>query len=146
MFGIDDILENVLQWKNSEIRLKERILRAEEQKLDEIHKDIKILEDHLPKAMTDQYPISVEKLVQLIEQKGKMEEKQQELIMQQEAELYSKRHENGQKHNDFNWEEVILNADIVSKRILADRLIEYVGVKMDEIRIRFKKNILKNKN
>ena len=39
------------------------------------------------------------------------------------------------------WKQVVLNADVATKRVLVNRLIERIDIKKDEIVVRFKINL-----
>lgn len=114
----------------------------------EIQKDIKnieVMKEHIPEAMTGQYPLSVEIISDTIK---KFEQKQNDA--QNELDELLLQYENMEiDYKDWNdicemiptWKDVFYNADRETKRILINRLVDKVYLTNEEIRIQFKINL-----
>ena len=103
------------------------------------------MEDNLPDAMTGEYIIPLEQLYQLIlTQKANYTALLAD-IDAKESEL--KETAVSIKEWDFirkkinSWEDVFINSDSASKRVLVNRLVERIDIKKDEIKIRFRINL-----
>ena len=103
------------------------------------------MESNIPEAMTGEYPLSLEELVSLIKKQKELFQKQQETVGEKELAIKNV----AVTLNDWEdirkkiptWQEVFLNADPQTKRVLVNRLIERIDVKKDEIVVRFKINL-----
>ena len=124
---------------------KAKELSREQERLKHIQQKISVMEDKIPEAMLGEYPVPVDKLVELIE-KQKQEKKQQEkVIAEKQKELdgadVSFNEWDSLRMQIPTWKDVFLNADNPTKRVLVNKLIEKISVKEDEVVIRFKINI-----
>lgn len=141
----ENVFEEITKNQSAERRQKESELKKEKKVLDDIHKKIAVMEDSIPDAMTGDYPLSLEELVSLMNKQKEQAKKQLEVIQQMECELNNV----SVTINDWEdikqkiptWQDVFLNADVATKRVLVDRLIERIDVKTDEVVIRFKINL-----
>ena len=95
--------------------------------------------------MLGEYPLSLEELVSFINKHKEQLREQQEIVKHKEFDL---------KHSSVSasdgkelreriptWQEVFLNADVATKRVLVNKLIERIDVKKDKVVIRFKINL-----
>lgn len=141
----ENVFEQIMDNQNKEKRKQERKLLQEKQKLDTIKMNIDILEDKIPEAMTGAYILSLEDLVHNIEKQKQNEQKQSTLVEQIETELQN----TTVSIDDWEtlrskiptWQEIFLNADTPTKRVLVNKLIERIDMTEDEVVIRFKINL-----
>ena len=103
------------------------------------------MEDKIPEAMLGEYPVPVDKLVDLIEKQKQEKEQQEKVIAEKQKELdgadVSFNEWDSLRMQIPTWKDVFLNADNPTKRVLVNKLIEKISVKEDEGVIRFKINI-----
>lgn len=138
--------ENVFQEievnKQAEKRRMNSELDKDRQELAKIQKKIDVMEKNIPQAMTGEYPLSLEDLVRLIDKQKDMYRKQQEIIKQKEKKMenmdVSITEWDYLKKQIPTWQQVFLEADAHTKRVLVDKLIERIDVKEEQITIRFR--------
>lgn len=138
--------ENVFQEievnKQAEKRRMNSELDKDRQELAKIQKKIDVMEENIPQAMTGEYPLSLEDLVRLIDKQKDMYRKQQEIIKQKEKKMenmdVSITEWDYLKKQIPTWQQVFLEADAHTKRVLVDKLIERIDVKEEQITIRFR--------
>ena len=120
--------ENVFQEievnKQAEKRRMNSELDKDRQELAKIQKKIDVMEENIPQAMTGEYPLSLEDLVRLID-------KQKDMYVSITEWAYLKK-------QIPTWQQVFLEADAHTKRVLVDKLIERIDVKEEQITIRFR--------
>ena len=138
--------ENVFQEievnKQAEKRRMNSELDKDRQELAKIQKKIDVMEENIPQAMTGEYPLSLEDLVRLIDKQKDMYRKQQEIIKQKEKKMENMDVSITEwaylKKQIPTWQQVFLEADAHTKRVLVDKLIERIDVKEEQITIRFR--------
>lgn len=138
--------ENVFQEievnKQAEKRRMNSELDKDCQELAKIQKKIDVMEENIPQAMTGEYPLSLEDLVRLIDKQKDMYRKQQEIIKQKEKKMENMDVSITEwaylKKQIPTWQQVFLEADAHTKRVLVDKLIERIDVKEEQITIRFR--------
>lgn len=138
--------ENVFQEIEVNKRAEKRSLNSEldkdRQELVKIQKKIDVMEENIPQAMTGEYPLSLEDLVRLIDKQKDMYRKQQEIIKQKEKKMenmdVSITEWDYLKKQIPTWQQVFLEADAHTKRVLVDKLIERIDIKEERITIRFR--------
>lgn len=138
--------ENVFQEievnKQAEKRRMNSELDKDRQELAKIQKKIDVMEENIPQAMTGEYPLSLEDLVRLIDKQKDMYRKQQEIIKQKEKKMenmdVSITEWDYLKKQIPTWQQVFLEADAHTKRVLVDKLIERIDVKEEQITIGFR--------
>lgn len=141
----ENIFEQIEQNHNSEKKQLEKLVKKEKQELAKIQKKIDVMESNIPDAMLGEFALSLEELVAIIKKHKEQLEAQQEVVKQKELEF---------KHSSVSaddwktlreqiptWQDVFLNADVATKRVLVNKLIERIDVKKDEVVIRFKINL-----
>lgn len=141
----EDIFEQILENQNQEKRSLEQKISKEKQVLENIRDKISVMEDKIPDAMTGTYPLSLEDLVQNINRQKEKAQKQKEEIKQLEA----KWNQASVSALDWEnlrsqipaWQDIFLNADTPTKRVLVDKLIERIDITNEEVKIRFKINL-----
>lgn len=138
--------ENVFQEievnKQAEKRRMNSELDKDRQELAKIQKKVDVMEENIPQAMTGEYPLSLEDLVRLIDKQKDMYRKQQEIIKQKERKMenmdVSITEWDYLKKQIPTWQQVFLEADAHTKRVLVDKLIERIDIKEEQITIRFR--------
>lgn len=141
----EDVFEQIEQNQNKEKRMREKALAQEKQELEKIQNKINVMENKIPDAMTGEYPLSLEELVNLINEQKKQELVQMEVVQQKKLELMNasisvKDWEDVQKKIP-TWQDIFMKADAPTKRVLVNKLIERIDVKKDGIKVRFKINL-----
>ena len=118
-----------------------RVLK-EKQELKKMQEKIAVMEKNIPDAMTGDYPLSLEELMELIRKYKEHAEKQEKAVIRQEIELKKADSVFMEQEKSLKkipaWPEVFWNADAAVKRVLIHKLIERIEVKKTEIRILFK--------
>lgn len=141
----EDIFQEIENNQGMEKRAKENELKKEKQELAAILKKIDVLEDNIANAITGEYPLTLEQLVTIINKHKQQAENQEEVIRQKELELKTAS-VSMDEWNDIRvkiptWQDVFLNADTPTKRVLVNRLVDKIDIKRDEIVVRFKINL-----
>ncbi len=141
----EDVFDEIEKNQNKEKTILKRELKKEQDEVDKIKKDLHIMESKIPEAMTGTYPLSLEELVQLIKKRRADLEKQEKVVQEKELALQntmvSVQDWEELKQKIPTWQEVFLNADTSTKRVLVNRLIKRIDVKKDEITVHFKINL-----
>lgn len=141
----EDVFEQILENQNKEKRQTEKKLLQEKQALETIRKNIDILEDKIPEAITGTYALSLEVLVHNIEKQKGNEQRQAKLVAQLETELQnssvSARDWENLRDKIPTWQDIFRNADTPTKRVLVNKLIERIDITEDKVVIRFKINL-----
>lgn len=136
------ILEQIAENSNREQQKKEHALSMEKKKLEKIRHNIRVLEEHIPDAMTGDYALSLEDLVRNINTQKDREREQQITIAQQELDLQNSSIVENSRNPLMNkiptWREIFLHADTTAKRVLVNKLIERIDITRERIVIRFK--------
>lgn len=109
-----------------------------QKEIDQDVKNIEIMKEHIPKAMTGDYPLSVEIIADTIK-KFQQQKRKKEKELKELKEL----------HIPWNslcriiptWQEVFYNADRATKRILINQLVDKIYFTNEEIKIQFKINL-----
>lgn len=141
----EDIFQEIENHQSRDKKLKENELIKEKQKLASIKEKIDVLEDNMANAITGEYPLTLEQLAAVINKHRQQAQAQEETIRQKEMELtaapVSIDEWNHLRQKIPTWQDVFLNADTPTKRVLVNRLVEKIDVKRDEILVRFKINL-----
>ena len=141
----EDIFEQIAENGRKAKKEKAKELSREQERLKHIQQKISIMEDKIPEAMLGEYPVPVDKLVELIEKQKQEKEQQEKVIAEKQKELdgadVSFNEWDSLRMQIPTWKDVFLNADNPTKRVLVNKLIEKISVKEDEVVIRFKINI-----
>lgn len=141
----EDVFHEIENNQNQEKKRKQNELKKEQQSLENIQKKIKVMESKIPDAMTGDYPLSLEELVTIIKSHKEQAQQQQEVISAKEMELKNTSVSLNEWEDIRNkiptWQDVFLNADVATKRVLVNKLVERIDVKKTEVVIRFKINL-----
>ena len=141
----EDIFTEIEKNQNMQKRQKEKELKKETQVLDKINQKISVIRNNIPEAMAGNYPLSVDELVALMREQEEQSKKQIEIIKMKEQELkdtnVSIKDWEDIRGKIPTWQDIFLNADSATKRVLVNKLIERIDVKKDEVIVRFKINL-----
>ena len=141
----EDIFETIKENQNREKKLKQTEVKKEYQELNKIKSKIEVMEDKIPDAMTGNYPLSLEELMVLIRKQKEQLKNQQEVIRQKEAEMKETAVSNDEwerlRKDIPTWQDIFLNSDTATKRVLVNKLVKRIEIKKDDIRIEFKINL-----
>lgn len=141
----ENIFEQIQSTKNIEKKSIKKLIDKEKLELVKIQQKIDVMESNVPNAMLGEYPLSLEELVAIINKHKEQLKVQKEIINKKEANLNSivvnvaDWQELSQQTP--TWQEVFINADTATKRVLVDKLIESINITKDDIVIRFKINL-----
>lgn len=138
----DDVFEQIEENQNNNRNIKKEELKKEQKNLEMIQQKIVVMEENIPNAMTGDYPLTLDELVRIIKNYRENEKNQNEIIRQKETEINNMK-VSSHDWKDFRntiptWQDIFLNADISTKRILVNKLVERIEVKKAEVHIRFK--------
>lgn len=141
----EDVFQQIEDNKNREVLLKKGELKKEKQELEKIQNKISVMEGHIPDAMTGEYPLNLKELMDIIRKHKDQMQQQQKVVSQKESELksidVSTRDWEQLRKEIPSWQEVFLNSDTATKRVLVNKLIKRIEIKKDEIRVEFKINL-----
>ena len=131
-----------LENQSFEKRQQEQILVREKRNLQEIEKNIDILNDAIPNAITGTYPLSLEDLAKSIERQKDKASKQKTVVEELETNIknlsVSQEDWENLYHNLPTWQDIFMNADVATKRVLVNKLIERIDITDDTVVIHFK--------
>lgn len=141
----EDVFQQIEDNKNREILLKKGELKKEKQELEKMQNKISVMESHIPDAMTGDYPLNLKELMDVIRKHKEQMQQQQKVVLQKESELksidVSTRDWEELRKEIPSWQEVFLNSDIATKRVLVNKLIKRIEIKKDEIKVEFRINL-----
>ena len=138
----EDAFVQIRDSQNQERKRKREELNREKKAMEGLERKIAIMEEKIPNAITGEYPLSLDELVNLIKKEKEKKEQQDREIQQKEKEVEDMMvfmqdwEELRQKIP--TWQEIFLHAKTPVKRALVNKLIERIDVKDTEIHIRFK--------
>ena len=141
----DDVFIEIEKNHKKERLLKEKEIQKEKQEIEKITRNIEVMESNIPLAMTGEYPLSLNELVNLINKQKDVLAKQQILIKEKQNQLKNAKI----TYEDWDdlrkkiptWQEVFLHADAHTKRVLVNRLIERIDITKEDVVVRFKINM-----
>ena len=140
----EDIFEQILANNEREKRRKEQDFAGEQKKLEKIQQGIRVMEEHIPDAMTGDYVLSLDDLVHGLHTQREKEQEQLTVVRQKERELHNTpvttENFKRQKTKNPTWHDIFLQADTATKRVLVNKLIERIDVTRERIMIRFRIN------
>ena len=138
----ENIFAQIGENNSIEKKRKEKDLEMAKKELEKIENNIRVMEEHIPDAMTGTYPLTLEDLVRNIDmQKSK---KQKQLAVVQEKEMILQNTAVTAKDwEDIRsriptWREMFLHADTPTKRVLVNKLIERIDITREKLDVRFK--------
>lgn len=141
----EDIFEQININQNAEKLLKQEELEKIKKKLEKAQKNLHVMKGHIPDAIAGDFPLSLEELVNCIEDEKEKEKEQLEALRQKKEEIagldISAKEWNDIQSKIPTWKDIFLNADTATKRVLVDKIVERIDIRKDEIKIRFKINL-----
>lgn len=141
----EDVFEEIEKNRNKDRVQKEANLKKEKEALKKIEENIEVMEEKIPLAMQGEYPLSLDELVSLIKKQKEACEKQKQIVEGKEESL--KQDKISHEEWDYirksipTWQDVFLNADAATKRVLVNKLIDRIDIKKDEVIVSFKINL-----
>nr|WP_294528588.1 recombinase family protein [uncultured Blautia sp.] len=137
-----DVAGEIVFYKQADKNALKELLEKERQELTRIQKRIDVMEECIPKAMTGEYPLSLEELISLIDKQKQAHIRQQKIIKEKEMMLESMDRSDSEwkssMENVPTWQQVFMDADPHTKRILINKLVEKIYIKEDQVTIRFR--------
>ena len=104
-----------------------------------------ILNDAIPKAITGTYPFSPEELSESIKRHKDKALKQKAVVDELETNIknlsVSQEDWENLYHNLPTWQDIFMNADVATNRVLVNKLIEWIDITDDTVVIHFKVNL-----
>lgn len=138
----ENIFAEITENNKAEQQRRNIDLAREQKKLDKIRHDITVMEEHIPDAMTGEYSMTLDYLMENINAKKEREQEQLRVVQQKEADLQNSTVTSGDweniKNNIPTWHDLFLYADTPTKRVLVNKLIERIDITREQIVIRFK--------
>ncbi len=137
-----NIFDEISYEINEEKQRKSKDLARAREELDKIRRNIQIIEEHIPDAMTGQYILSLKDLAHTIENQKAKEQKQITMIEQKIASIQNTTlsAEDWQNIKDKipTWRELFFRADTPTKRVLVNKLIERIDITREQIAVRLR--------
>lgn len=138
----ENIFEQISENNNMEKQKKERDLQMAKKEVGKIRRNISVMEEHIPDAMTGEYPLKLEDLVRNIDTQRERERKQMEIVKEKEIVLQNtsvtaKDWENI-RHKIPTWRDMFLHTDTPTKRVLVNKLIERIDITKERLVVHFK--------
>ena len=141
----EDVFEQIAANQNVEKKKKEEELKKLKKNLEKIQQHLHIMKGHIPDAMTGDYPLSLNELVECMNEEKAKEAEQLEKIRSKEDEIaglaVSAKEWDDIQSKIPTWRDIFLNADTASKRVLVDKIVERIDLWQDAVKIRFKFNL-----
>ncbi len=127
---------------SAKLKKQKQDLAAAKKHLEKIKNNIRVMEDHIPDAMSREYPLTLRDLVRIIDTQKEKEKKQMEIIKEKETILLNTavaaKHRENIQHQIPTWREMFLHADTATKRVLVNKLIERIDITKERLVVRFK--------
>lgn len=137
----ENIFEQISKNNTIEKQMKERDLQIAKKELEKIRRNISIMEEYIPDAMTGEYPLKLEDLVRNIDTQKEKEAKQMKFVQEKETTLknisVTAKDWEDIKSKIPTWRELFLHTDTSVKRVLVNKLIERIDITKEEIVIYF---------
>ena len=141
----ENIFDEIERNQNNEKKAIENELKKHTQVLKKIQSDIDVMESHIADAMTGNFALSLDELANAIRKQKDKETTQFELIKDIELSLKNMKITTnewiGIREKLPTWKEVFLNADVATKRVLINKIIERIDISKEQIVVRFKINL-----
>lgn len=138
----ENISRQITTNNNVEKKRKERDLETTKKDLEKIKNNIRIMEEHIPDALTGEYPITLKDLVRNIDIQKEKEKAQMDIVKEKEAILQNTtvtaKDWEDIRHQIPSWREMFLHADTATKRVLVNKLIERIDITRESLVILFK--------
>lgn len=139
----EDILAQINACQDAQKEALEKTALKGQQEISKIESEIEVLENHIPKAIAGDYPLSLEDLAMLLNKRKEQLKKLKAVALQREAEIKRLPYNIGWHGPDKSlptWQTVFQKTDACTKQVLAIRLIERIAIRKEEIVVQFKLN------
>ena len=141
----ENIMSEIEANQNKEKKAIEKEIKKLYTELEKIEQGIKVMQSHIPDAMTGDYPLSVEEIANAIHAQQEMEQAKKQLIVEKEQ-LLKEASISNSEWNDLKiklptWKQVFKEADCPTQRVLVNKLIERIDITQNQIVIRFRINL-----
>lgn len=138
----ENIFAQIGENNSIEKKRKEKDLEMAKKELEKIENNIRVMEEHIPDAMTGTYPLTLEDLVRNIDMQKSKKQKQLAVVQEKEmilqnAAVTAKDWEDI-RSSIPTWREMFLHADTPTKRVLVNKLIERIDITRERLVVRFK--------
>ncbi len=144
----EDIFYEIERNNNRKRIQIEAEIKKEKEELNKIQSNIEVMEEKIPIVMQGEYLLSLENLVELINKQKEKYDNQKWKIEQLEKQFIQSKVSCDEcdklRKSIPTWPQVFLNADLVTKRVLVNKLIDRIDIKKEEVIIKFKINIENN--
>lgn len=141
----ENIFDAIEQHQNQENKKQETEIIKLQKELSKEKQAIETMEEHIPEAMTGDYPLSLEELASAIRRQKEKIAEQERMIQEKKDSLkgMAVTAEEGKelKSNIPTWKQVFAEADTQTQRVLVNKLIERIDVTNEQIVVRFKINL-----
>ncbi len=145
------IFEQISDNNKKQKKLAERKINNLKRDIEKNIKDIEIMKEHIPAAMSGQYPLSVGIIADTIK-KFEKEQREKENELSGLLVQYDNMKVNYKDWDDIcgiipDWQDVFYNTDRETKRVLINMAVDKIYITNEEIKIQFKinlENIIKN--
>jgi DNA invertase Pin-like site-specific DNA recombinase len=138
----ENVFAQISKNNSEERQRKESDLQMAKKELDKIRRNISVMEEHIPDAMTGEFPLKLEDLVRNIDTQKEKEEKQMELVQEKETALQNTsvtaKDWEDIRHKIPTWREMFLHTDTATKRVLVNKLIERIDITREKLVVHFK--------
>ncbi len=138
----ENILKEITTNSHTELQRKKQELVTEQKRLEKIRHNIFVMEEHIPDAITGDYALSLEDLVHNINKHKQREQDQVRVVQQKKIDLQNSTVKSNDRKDLKNkiptWRNLFLSADIPTKRVLVNKLIERINIFKEQIVIYFK--------
>lgn len=127
--------------KKEKYTIKQQIKKVK-QELEKIQNDISVMKEHIPEAMTGNYPLSLEILADTIKTfENNQKEKEKEILelntRYKNVEISNKDFDEFQKLIP-SWEKIFNEVDKQTKRVLINKIVDKIIITNEKINIKFK--------
>ena len=142
---IDEVMTAIEANEAKERKKVETEIKKLKEELNEITKEIKTMQSKIPKAMTGEYPLSVDEIADAIHKHQEKENLQKQLIIEKKEALKQDSVNSADweelKSKFPTWKEIFEESDSHTQRVLVNKLIERIDVTNEQIVIRFRVNL-----
>ena len=141
----ENIFDAIEQNQNQEKKKQETEIAKLQKELSKAKQAIETIEEHIPEAMTGDYPLSLEELASAIRRQKEKIAEQERMIQEKKDSLkgmaVTAEEWKELKSNIPTWKQVFAEADTQTQRVLVNKLIERIDVTNEQIVVRFKINL-----
>lgn len=138
----ENIFAQIGENNSIEKKRKEKDLEMAKKELEKIENNIRVMEEHIPDAMTGTYPLTLEDLVRNIDMQKSKKQKQLAVVQEKEIILQNTavtvKDWEDIRNSIPTWRELFLHADTSTKRALVNKLVERIDITREQVMIRFK--------